>query len=56
MKMNDERLDKIVGIVLRAGVILAAALVLVGGIAFLWSHDQAGSRLPEVPLGVHAAR
>ena len=40
MKMNDERLDKIVGVVLRTGVILAAALVLAGGILFLASHDQ----------------
>ena len=47
--MNDERLDKIVSVVLRTGVILAAALVLVGGIAFLASSRSAGSRLPEVP-------
>jgi uncharacterized membrane protein len=40
MKMNDDRLDGIVGIVLRTGVTLAAALVLVGGIAFLASHGQ----------------
>ena len=40
MTMNDDRLDRIVGIVLRTGVTLAAALVLVGGIAFLASHDQ----------------
>jgi uncharacterized membrane protein len=40
MTMNDERLDRIVGVVLRTGVTLAAALVLVGGIAFLASHGQ----------------
>jgi uncharacterized membrane protein len=40
MKMNDDRLDRIVGIVLRTGVTLAAALVLVGGIVFLSSHGQ----------------
>ncbi|HLK18871.1 MAG TPA: DUF1634 domain-containing protein [Bryobacteraceae bacterium] len=38
--MNDERLDRSVGIVLRTGVILAAALVLIGGIAFLVSQHQ----------------
>jgi uncharacterized membrane protein len=41
MKMNDDRLDRIVGIVLRAGVMLAAALVLIGGIAFVASHHEA---------------
>jgi uncharacterized membrane protein len=40
MTMSDERLDRIVGIVLRTGVMLAAALVLVGGIAFLATHGQ----------------
>jgi uncharacterized membrane protein len=40
MTMNDERLDRLVGVVLRTGVTLAAALVLVGGIAFLASHGQ----------------
>jgi uncharacterized membrane protein len=40
MTMNDERLDRLVGVVLRTGVILAAALVLLGGIAFLATHNQ----------------
>jgi uncharacterized membrane protein len=40
MRMNDERLDGIVAVVLRTGVTLAAALVLAGGIAFLASHDR----------------
>jgi uncharacterized membrane protein len=44
MTMNDERLDRIVGVVLRTGVTLAAALVLVGGIAFLASH---GYQVPD---------
>ena len=39
--MNDQRLDRIVGIVLRAGVMLAAALVLIGGIAFVASRHEA---------------
>jgi uncharacterized membrane protein len=38
--MSDERLDRIVGIVLRAGVMLAAALVLIGGIAFVASQHE----------------
>jgi uncharacterized membrane protein len=38
--MNDKRLDRIVGVVLRVGVTLAAAMVLVGGIAFLATHRQ----------------
>lgn len=44
MKMNDERLDRIVGIVLRTGVILAAVLVFIGGVAFLTGHHQAPDR------------
>lgn len=41
VNMNDERLDNIVGMVLRAGVMLAAALVLAGGIAFMASRHEA---------------
>jgi uncharacterized membrane protein len=41
MNGGDERLERIVGIVLRTGVLLAAALVLIGGIAFVASHPQA---------------
>jgi uncharacterized membrane protein len=41
MNPGDERLDKVVGIVLRTGVLLAAALVLISGIAFVASHRQA---------------
>ena len=36
----DERLDIVVSIVLRAGVILAALLVLAGGIGYLAVHAQ----------------
>lgn len=39
--MNDDRLDRIVGIVLRTGVLVAATLVLIGGIALLAGHHQA---------------
>lgn len=38
--IEDQRLDKAVSIVLRSGVILAATLVLIGGIAFLAGHSQ----------------
>jgi uncharacterized membrane protein len=40
MNGGDERLEQVVGIVLRTGVMLAAALVLIGGIAFVASHPQ----------------
>jgi uncharacterized membrane protein len=40
MNVSDERLDKVVSVVLRSGVFLSAALVLAGGIAFLASHRQ----------------
>jgi uncharacterized membrane protein len=40
MNPGDERLDRVVGIVLRTGVMLAAALVLIGGIAFVASRPQ----------------
>ena len=42
MTWNDEKLDTVVGITLRTGVIIAAVLVLIGGIAWLASH--AGAR------------
>jgi uncharacterized membrane protein len=41
MNLGDKRLDRVVSVVLRVGVTLAAALVLIGGIAFLVSHPQA---------------
>jgi uncharacterized membrane protein len=37
---EDERLDKVVSVVLRSGVITAAALVLMGGIGFLAAHGS----------------
>ncbi len=37
---DDERLDKVVGVVLRTGVMLAAVLVLIGGVAWLSGHNQ----------------
>jgi len=38
---NDKKLDVVVSVVLRTGVVLAAALVLIGGIAYLASDGQA---------------
>src|ERR1700748_1196444 len=35
---EDQKMDAIMGILLRSGVILAAAIVLVGGILFLTRH------------------
>ena len=34
----DQKMDAIMGILLRSGVVLAAAIVLVGGILFLMRH------------------
>ena len=44
--MTDHRLEAIISVLLRAGVILAAAVVLLGGICFLSKHggEQAGYR------------
>ena len=35
---TDQQVEQVVGNLLRAGVIAAAALVLVGGILYLWEH------------------
>jgi len=40
MTRADERLDRVVGIVLRTGVMVAAAVVLIGGVAWLSGHGQ----------------
>ncbi len=37
---SDERLEKIVSILLITGVSLAALVVLAGGVCFLWSHGH----------------
>jgi uncharacterized membrane protein len=65
MNRGDERLDNVVGIVLRTGVTLAAALVLIGGIAFVASHPKAApdhrkfhadpSQLPSISGVLHGA-
>jgi|SRR5579872_690896 len=34
-RMSDERIDSVIGVILRAGVVAAAALVLFGGILYL---------------------
>ena len=38
---DDKRLDKVVSVVLRTGVMLSAAFVLIGGVAWLGSHTEA---------------
>jgi uncharacterized membrane protein len=42
--MNDQKMEIIIANLLRAGVILAAAVVLVGGVAYLIHH---GGECPE---------
>ncbi len=37
---NDERLERIIGILLRTGVTLAAGMVLLGGICYLARHGN----------------
>lgn len=37
-KWDDRRIDAIMGLLLRSGVILSAAVVTIGGIVFLWRH------------------
>jgi uncharacterized membrane protein len=44
MQMRDERLEQIVGNLLRAGVVTAAAVVLAGGIWYLATSDDAVAR------------
>jgi len=36
--MNDQRLENIIGQLLRAGVLLAAAIVTIGGVSYLVQH------------------
>ena len=38
--MNDQHLENLIGQLLRAGVLLAAALVFAGGVAFLIQHPH----------------
>ena len=38
LKQTDKRIDDLMGLLLRTGVILAAALVLAGGILYLTRH------------------
>ena len=38
--MNDQRLENLIGQLLRAGVLLSAALVFAGGVAFLLQHPH----------------
>jgi uncharacterized membrane protein len=52
---EDERLDNVVSVVLRSGVVLAAALVLIGGIMFLATNGQAAHdhrKFQPAPMGL----
>ena len=57
--MNDDRMERIIGNLLRAGVILAAVVVLAGGVWYLASSGNTepayGRFRPDVK-GVHALR
>ena len=48
---NDERLEKIVGVLLISGVLLSAAVVLLGGVCHLVRH---GSETPDYRVFVGA--
>ena len=37
-KWNDYRIEQIIGVLLRVGVSVSAALVFVAGIAYLWQN------------------
>ena len=38
--MTDQRLEVIISVLLRTGVMIAAAVVLVGGVCFLYNHGR----------------
>jgi uncharacterized membrane protein len=44
---QDQRMDQIMAILLRSGVLLAASLVFIGGVVYLSRHD-----LPTINYGV----
>ncbi len=50
--MTDQRVEEIIGTLLRTGVVLAAAVVLAGGVWFLAAH---GAETPSYRV-FHAAR
>ena len=57
--MNDDRMERIIGNLLRAGVILAAVVVLAGGVWYLASSantEPAYGRFRPDVKGVHALR
>jgi uncharacterized membrane protein len=37
---SDERVEQVVGNLLRTGVVLSAAVVLLGGVIYLWRHAR----------------
>ena len=55
--MTDDRVERSVGFLLRAGVMLAAAVVGAGGILYLWRHGHQGAaygRFHGVPAELRA--
>ncbi len=39
-KWNDTKLERVIGALLRTGVLLSAATVLAGGVVYLWAHGH----------------
>ena len=46
--MDDRRLETLIGNLLRAGVLLAAAVVLAGGALYLVQHNSDKVELPNI--------
>lgn len=38
--MSEERVEQIIGTLLRVGVMLAAVVITAGGVLYLWRHGQ----------------
>ncbi|MGP8050957.1 MAG: DUF1634 domain-containing protein [Desulfobaccales bacterium] len=38
MTLTDETMDRVIGVILRAGVMISAAVVLVGGVLYLYQY------------------
>lgn len=54
--MTDDRLEQIVGNLLRTGVVLSGAVVLAGGIWYLAAHAQSMPRYHTFRPDVHGVR
>jgi hypothetical protein len=51
---TDERIEQVMGIVLRVGVLLAAALVVVGGAVYLSRYGTGAPRPAAPPPGARS--